>query len=497
MEYQIYYEGRLREGFSPDQVRHCLISTIGLAPEKVDKILASGPLLLVKSPDKDLVSGHIQALKQCGLMVSLRQSGSAEPPPPPSPPPPPPDSTVQDAPSAPLRPGLETPDQPQRYPFEFSGTGSEYFRIWITNLLLSLVTLGIYSPWAKVRRKSYFYGNTLLAHHSFEYTASPKAILKGRIVAVVCLLVHQFSPQISPYAYWVLTGIIVLITPWVIVRSLKFNAGNSMYRNIRFGFSGRYWKAAFTYILLPFLGFLPLAAVVGYLAYMQEDNPGFNPETLGIEPTLLVVLGGAAALFLLFWAIYTYYRQQRFIVDNFKFGSAPFEFNTGPTPYYLAALGAVLIAVLITALLGLITYIGMELFSGKGTDFSFDRDFTVLLAMQSPIIAMLLVYITGFAYFSAKSMHIRYSRSSVAGQKFNSRITGWSYIWLVVSNTILTAITLGLFTPWAQVRSHRYLMNRLALDSPAGLAEFTAGEEQKVSALGEEFADIWDFDIGF
>jgi uncharacterized membrane protein YjgN (DUF898 family) len=37
-------------------------------------------------------------------------------------------------------------------PFEFRATGSEYFRIWIVNLLLTLVTLGVYSPWAKVRR---------------------------------------------------------------------------------------------------------------------------------------------------------------------------------------------------------------------------------------------------------------------------------------------------------------------------------------------------------
>ena len=40
---------------------------------------------------------------------------------------------------------------------EFTGSGSEYFRIWIVNLLLTLVTLGLYYPWAKVRRLRYFY----------------------------------------------------------------------------------------------------------------------------------------------------------------------------------------------------------------------------------------------------------------------------------------------------------------------------------------------------
>ena len=37
------------------------------------------------------------------------------------------------------------------YPFEFTGSGFEYFRIWIVNVLLTIVTFGIYSAWAKVR----------------------------------------------------------------------------------------------------------------------------------------------------------------------------------------------------------------------------------------------------------------------------------------------------------------------------------------------------------
>ena len=48
-------------------------------------------------------------------------------------------------------------------PFEFHGNGADYFRIWIVNLLFSILTLGIYSAWAKVRTKKYFYGNTELA----------------------------------------------------------------------------------------------------------------------------------------------------------------------------------------------------------------------------------------------------------------------------------------------------------------------------------------------
>ena len=40
--------------------------------------------------------------------------------------------------------------------FEFTGDAKEFFRIWIVNLALSIVTLGIYSAWAKVRTQPLF-----------------------------------------------------------------------------------------------------------------------------------------------------------------------------------------------------------------------------------------------------------------------------------------------------------------------------------------------------
>jgi len=66
--------------------------------------------------------------------------------------------------------------------FEFFGKGLEFFRIWIVNILLTVVTLGIYSAWAKVRTQRYLYGNTRLDGASFEYLAEPLQILQGRLI---------------------------------------------------------------------------------------------------------------------------------------------------------------------------------------------------------------------------------------------------------------------------------------------------------------------------
>jgi uncharacterized membrane protein YjgN (DUF898 family) len=78
-----------------------------------------------------------------------------------------------EVPSGTERPVLSPAAPTARVPFEFHGNGSEYFRIWIVNVLLSILTLGVYSAWAKVRNKQYFYGNTWINDAGFEYLAKP------------------------------------------------------------------------------------------------------------------------------------------------------------------------------------------------------------------------------------------------------------------------------------------------------------------------------------
>ena len=126
----------------------------------------------------------------------------------------------------------------------FTGKASEYFRIWIVNICLSVVTLGIYSAWAKVRRKRYFYGNTLLEDAAFEYLADPKAILKGRIVVVAAFAVYSLAGQINPLAGLAMALVVLGALPWLIVRASRFNAVNSAHRNVRFDFRAGYGEMA-------------------------------------------------------------------------------------------------------------------------------------------------------------------------------------------------------------------------------------------------------------
>ncbi len=156
-------------------------------------------------------------------------------------------------------------------PIVFQGKASEYFGIWIVNLLLSLVTLGIYSAWAKVRRKKYFYNNTLIDNVGFDYHANPIAILKGRIIAFVLFALYVYGKSSSPILAVVLILLFFLALPWLIVRGSLFNARNSSHRGLRFDFVGTVRKAARVFIGLPMISFLTLGLAVPYAAHERSQ----------------------------------------------------------------------------------------------------------------------------------------------------------------------------------------------------------------------------------
>lgn len=188
--------------------------------------------------------------------------------------------------------------QPAPVALRFTGSAGEYFRIWIVNLCLTVVTLGLYSPWAKVRRKRYFYGSTLLEGSAFEYTGNPVAILKGRLIVLAIFVVYSLAQQFLPLlSFALLLGILALL-PWIIQRALQFNARNSLHRNLRFGFDG---------------GKLQILAVLLIAALLV-------PMTLGIAYP---------------WYMAT---KRRLFVENSSYGSERFAFSASTGDYYVAAM---------------------------------------------------------------------------------------------------------------------------------------------------------------
>ncbi|PPD56292.1 MAG: hypothetical protein CTY10_05065 [Methylotenera sp.] len=156
-------------------------------------------------------------------------------------------------------------------PIIFKGKTAEYFGIWIVNLLLTIITLGIYSAWAKVRRKKYFYHNTLIESVGFDYHAKPISILKGRMIAFAFFMGYSFSANISPVLPIAFMLILFIFLPWLVVRGSIFNARNSSHRGLRFDFVGTIGQAAKVFIVLPLLTFFTLGLIIPYISHEKSQ----------------------------------------------------------------------------------------------------------------------------------------------------------------------------------------------------------------------------------
>ena len=148
--------------------------------------------------------------------------------------------------------------QPTVTPFEFRGDRADFFKIWIVNLLPTILTLGIYSAWAKIRSNRYFYPNVYLEGESFRYLAELIQILLGRLIAVAFFIVYILAAQLSPLVGGALIILLTIATLFLVIRSLAFNLRMTAYLNIQFRFDAAYGEAAMALLVWPFLGVFSL-----------------------------------------------------------------------------------------------------------------------------------------------------------------------------------------------------------------------------------------------
>lgn len=339
-----------------------------------------------------------------------------------------------------------------RYVFQFSGAGFEYFKIWIVNILLSIVTLGIYSAWAKVRNKQYFYGNTHIADATFEYTAEPIKILKGRIIAFILYVALAFSGHISPLLSLVVSLVFLAFLPWIIVNSLKFNARHTSYRNIPFRFHGTIGGALKAFIGWPILGMLSLGLLLPFA-----------------------------------WK-----KQTEYVTNNHSYSAEPFNFDVHVKEYYkmlLILLGASVVFFIVFAMV-----VGGSMFALAGGSAG-SLDPRALLGMIPMMIGYIAFYFALGAYVVVTMANIHWNNTKLQEHRFQSEWSVLSYLGLIITNTIGILFTLGLFIPFAKVRSAAYKASHTALIVEGDLDGFIADKLEESNSLAEGVHDLFDIDI--
>ncbi|EOE4689098.1 YjgN family protein [Vibrio vulnificus] len=377
---------------------------------------------------------------------------------------------------------------------QFKGQGGEFFGIWIVNILLSVITLGIYSAWAKVRTKRYFYGNTFIAGDNFEYHAQPMQLLKGRLVALALVLIWVVANSFFPLASLVLFALFYVALPWLLWSNARFDSAMTSYRNVHFAFNGSL-KEAYMSILGRGLASLLIIAIYIAIVVASANASAMVATLLGFGTLVL--------MFVLYaWVVAGIHQ---YFASGYQYGDWKFvaKIETGffLKTYCKAMLIGFLTAVAFMIVMGTFVLGSdiMNIFAGEVDLLEGKGDFAYVVLTYLVTITMSLG-IT--AYTTTRIRNYVFSRLTATAEtqsetefRFASTFGAWDYMSLIVTNFLLQVITLGLARPWVMVRTSRYVASHTGVIGDMDTLKATDQDSAVKNAISDEVAQAFDLGL--
>lgn len=368
---------------------------------------------------------------------------------------------------------------------QFTGSGSEYFRIWIVNLLLTLVTIGIYFPWAKVRKLRYFYGNTLVGGEPLGFHGDPKKMFKGYALVALFFICYSVVKELSPVAG--LLGLVLAAALWpaLMKSSLQFRLGNTSWRGLRFHFAGD--LAGAYRATLPF--FIPAAAISALTA--------LNPDPALTEQSWQFKMVGLGSLVIAALSPWFFWRFKKYQHDNYALGTQQTSFDAGIGSFYKLAAKVFGIYVVTFALIPIaivVLTIGTKA-GHSGTALEQYKQIagfvTMLLLLMTPLVVGIYVFVI------ARTQDLMWNHTESSHIRFISALRFRSLFWLTLKNWICMLFTLGLFWPFAAVALQRLRIEAISVEMAMPPEELVADSlEHAEDATGLAAGDFFGFDVG-
>jgi uncharacterized membrane protein YjgN (DUF898 family) len=381
-------------------------------------------------------------------------------------------------------------------PISFTASGSEYFRIWIVNLLLILATLGLYLPWAKVRKRRYFYGNTWIAGQAFDFHGNPWAMLRGTLLVGALGVTYSLASKLSGTAALAALLIVAAIAPALLRSSFRFRLANTSWRGMRFHFRGSLGGA-----YLALLPALPLLIIFGVLAILPEfaaelnKRPGEGAAEAEQRQTFGLIFGavvggamllGSALLPLLVWSV------KRYQHSHYALGRVATQLRTGPGSFYKLFLKAFGLSILVVAVLGVLIAIVMP--KGGRPDAS-----SILIISAVVGLGYFLIIVLSNSFVASRLQNLVWNRTKSSELRFESDLRLGPLLRLTIKNWLLTACTLGLYWPFAAVALARLKLQSVTVYSrhPVDNLAGRAGPRGDNDAAGDAVGDVFGLDVGF
>ncbi len=382
---------------------------------------------------------------------------------------------------------------------KFEGSGREYFKIWIVNVLLTIVTLGFYYPWAKVRNRRYFYANSILNDRNFEYHATGKQLFVGFLISMALFITYVVIQQVSPIGSLMLIGALFIAIPWLIWRSMMFNMRMTSFSNVRFDFAGQLRDSYMNFFVYPVL------LMIGYVVL-----------AIGVE-VLMPILGmGLTSVisfvvfltFIVFAVSFIKKKNTEYIINLSRYGQGIFQTNVKTKEFMTIMLKTVGIAILTmfaTALvIGALVYatVGLETLVSLKEAANDPQMMQAKMAAIMPIVGlaylgMILASMFIMAYSMTRQRTYVYQNTILDDEiTFGSTLKAKQFAWIMITNFLAVIATVGLAMPWAKVRVAKVMLENTQVYADAGFDQYMTQKQNESSSLGEQIGDAFDVDVG-
>lgn len=357
---------------------------------------------------------------------------------------------------------------------EFAGTGSEYFRIWIVNVLLIIGTVGLYWPFAKARRLRYMHGNTFIDGHALGFHGDPWKMFRGFLLVAAMAFVYGASSRSLAGAV-VAPILIGLLWPALWRASLQFRLANTSWRGLRFQFMGSLSNAYRA--MLPLV--LPWLLMIVTAAFLNNTHEMGDTVSAGMMTSYAV----SSIVFGLMLP-YGFYCIKNYQHSNYGYAQEQTRFLQGAKPFYVVGLKVFGLVLLMLLMLGAVLGGLFALGNAPGV-LGFVLSLSYLVALS--VVA---------AFFQTRLQNLVWSATETESVKLNSDLEFRKYFGLTLRNWLLTALSLGLYRPFAVIAAAKMRLEAIQIDLPANIDDWVSAGASMQDASGEAAGDFFGVDVG-
>ncbi|NVK17329.1 MAG: DUF898 domain-containing protein [Methylocystaceae bacterium] len=348
------------------------------------------------------------------------------------------------------------------------GKIGELYKIFIPNLIFSILTLGIYRFWAKTRNRRYIFSKMKVLGDGFEYTGTGGELFKGFLIVFFLILLPfgvipsyfaesmmMTHPELAAFIQGVQGLGILLLIPVAIIRAYKYLYSRVHWRGISFAqvgkTSGYWWRWLVLNALMPF---------TLWLAY----------------PLKQVVL-------------------TRYLVQNSRFGNQAFTIDISARKLYPTFLLSYVLGLLSLGLVITVTVFTTRILGESYTLINGELPpeaelYNLLIFAAAALIHFTLAGLAMSLYY-AKFFNYCLSQTNLNECQFKGTVKAKKLLGFMVVNLLIIVVTLGLGFPILANRYMKFIADHVATSNIVTL-EQTIQIERNVLKTGEGLADALD-----